>query len=68
VCTVHAPYEEQWLPSTNIFRNRHEMSDFEGLGLGDVELLTATQIRLTEQLFCEWRAPVENSVYRYLNQ
>jgi len=44
------------------------MSDFEGLGLGDVELLTATQIRLTEQLFCEWCALVENSVYRYLNQ
>jgi len=32
------------------------MPDFEGLGLGNVELLTATQIWFTEQLFCEWRA------------
>jgi len=32
------------------------MPDFEGLGIDDVELLTATQIRLTEQLLCEWRA------------
>jgi len=30
------------------------MSDSEGLGLTDVELLTTTQ--LTEQLLCEWRA------------
>jgi len=33
-------------------------------GLDDVHLLSATQIRLTEQLFCERGAPVENSVYR----
>jgi len=50
----------------------HEISDFEGIGLDDVELLTATQ--LTERLFCEWRAhrnplglrlekPAENLVY-----
>jgi len=44
------------------------MSDFGGFGLDDVELLTATQIRLTGQLFCEWHAPAENFVYRYLNQ
>jgi len=59
----------------NVFSNRHEMSEFEGLGLDDVELLTATNIRLTEQLFCEWRAyrnrlclekAMENFVYRYL--
>ena len=46
----------QYLRASNVFRNRHEMPDFEGLGIDDVELLTATQIRLTEQLLCEWRA------------
>ena len=25
------------------------------LGLGDVELLSTKQIRLTDELFCEWR-------------
>ena len=33
-------------------------------GLHDVELSSATQIRLTKQLFWEWRPPMENSVYR----
>ena len=46
--TMHSP------SCSNVFSNRREMSDFEGLCLGDVELLTTTQ--LTEQLFCEWRA------------
>jgi len=33
-------------------------------GVDDVELLSATQIWLTEQLFCERGAPVENSIYQ----
>ena len=39
----------------------------EALGLDDVELLIAMQIRLTEQLFCERLAPVENLIYWYVN-
>ena len=50
---VHARHAVQLL-SSNVLSNRHEMSDFEGLGIDDVELLTATKI--TEQLLCEWRA------------
>ena len=65
---VFALGEVHSLLSSNVFRNRQEMSEFVGFGLDDVELLTAAQIRLTEQLFCEWHTPVENFVYRYLNQ
>ena len=32
---------------------------YQHFGLDDVELLSATQVRLTRQLFCEWRPPVE---------
>jgi len=32
------------------------------LGLDDVELLSAKQIRLTGELFCEWRACLPVSV------
>ena len=32
------------------------------LGLDDVELLSAKQIRLTGELFCEWRACLTVSV------
>jgi len=50
---VHVPYKEQRLPSTNVFRNGHEISEFEGFGLDDVKHLNATQIRPSVQLFCE---------------
>jgi len=34
--------------SSNVFKNRQEMSEFGCLSLDDVELLTATQIRLIQ--------------------
>jgi len=37
---VHARRAVQSLSSSNVLSNRHKMSDFEGLVLDDVELLT----------------------------
>ena len=39
---VHTCHALQSLMSSNVLSNRHEMLDFEGLGLDNIELLIAT--------------------------
>ena len=53
-----------WLCS--VFRSslytKYSASLNAALGLDDVELLSAKQIQLTEELFCEWRTCLSESV------